>query len=161
MTRSIRSRRGFTIIEMLMVMIVFGILASIALLRYMDLRRNAVSAKVASEINVVKLAGYDYWADHAAWPADGSPGVVPAQLVPHLPTDFRFADSQWGYTLDWDNFGVVSPPGSPSGSFIGITVDSSDPKLMRKLEQYLGTQVPFYSFGGRITYVIMAPGGGY
>ena len=154
-------RAGFTLIEMMMVMLVFGILASIALLKYIDLRRNAVSAKVASEINVVKLAGYDYWADHSTWPADAGPGVVPASLVPHLPVNFEFVDSQWGYTLEWDNFGVVSPPGAPPAHLIGVTVASGDPKLMQRLEQYLGSQVPYYTFGGRLTYVIMAPGGGY
>ena len=33
-----RGRRGFTFIEMLIVMIVLGILASLAILRYIDLR---------------------------------------------------------------------------------------------------------------------------
>ena len=36
------NRRGFTFIEMLIVMIVMGILASIAVLKYMDLRNHAV-----------------------------------------------------------------------------------------------------------------------
>lgn len=155
------NRRGFTFIEILIVMVVFGILTSIASLKYIDIRRNAVAAKVASELNAVKLAGYDYWAEHQAWPADAGPGVVPAPLVRHLPSGFRFADAQWDYTLEWDNFGIVSAPGSPPGYMLGITVATGDLKLMRKLEQYLGKDSPFYAFGGRLTYVIMAPGGGF
>ena len=154
-------RRGFTFIEILIVMVVFGILTSLATLKYIDLRRNAVAAKVASELNAVKLAGYDFWAENQAWPSDAGPGIVPGPLVKHLPGGFRFTDTQWDYTLEWDNFGVVSPPGSPPGYLIGVTVSSGDPKLMRKLEQYLGTQLPYYSFGGRLTYVIMAPGGAF
>ena len=44
---------------------------------------------------------------------------------------------------------------------VSVTVASGDPKLMQRLEKYLGSQVPYYTFGGRLTYVLMAPGGGY
>ncbi len=156
-----RRRRGFTIIEMLVVMILFGILASIALLKYMDLRRNAVTAKVASEVNAVKLAGYSYWGDFQDWPPDAGPGVVPPGLVRHLPEGFRFDHPEWWYTLEWDNLGSVPGPGGSSGFLVGITVATTDAKLMRKLEQYLGTSSPMFSYGGKLTYVIQAPGGGY
>lgn len=156
-----RGTRGFTIIEMLVVMILVGILSTLGMLKYMDLRRHAVTAKVASELNAVKLAGYSYWSDHQAWPTDAGAGVVPAVLVRHLPEGFRFDHPEWRYTLEWDNLGSVPGPGGSAGYLIGVTVATTDPKLMRKLEQYLGTSAPMFSFGGRLTYVIQAPGGGY
>jgi prepilin-type N-terminal cleavage/methylation domain-containing protein len=157
-----RNRRGFTFIELLVAMIIIGILASIALLKYVDLRRNAVTAKVASEINAVKLAGYSYWGDNQAWPADAGPGIVPAGLVKHLPEGFRFDNVAWKYTLEWDNLGIVGGGGgAPPDYLIGISVASTDARLMQKLEGYLGTAAPMFSFGGKLTYVIQAPGGGY
>jgi prepilin-type N-terminal cleavage/methylation domain-containing protein len=155
-------RRGFTIVELLMTMIIIGLLAGIAVLKYVDLRRNAVTAKVASEINAVKLAGYSYWGDNQSWPADAGPGVVPAGLIKHLPEGFRFDHPMWKYTLEWDNMGIVSDGGgAPPDYLIGITIASTDPRLMQKLEGYLGTAAPMFSFGGKLTYVIQAPGGGY
>lgn len=151
-----RNRRGFTIIELMTVLALIAILASLALLKYQDLRRAAVATKVASELNAVKLAGYSYWADNQAWPSDGVAGVVPGGLAPHLPTGFQFSNTGWRYTLEWDNFGQVS-----GAYLIGVSVATTDPKLMRKLEQYLGTASPMFSFGGKLTYVIQAPGGGY
>jgi prepilin-type N-terminal cleavage/methylation domain-containing protein len=155
------NRRGFTFIELLVAMIVLGILASIALLKYVDLRRNAVTAKIASEINAVKLAGYSYWGDNQNWPADAGPGVVPAGLAKHLPEGFRFDNATWKYTLEWDNLGVVPGPGGTPDYLIGVSIASTDPRLMQKLEGYLGTAAPMFSFGGKLTYVIQAPGGGY
>ena len=155
------NRRGFTIIELMTVVALIAILASLALLKYQDLRRAAVASKVASELNAVKLAGYNYWADHQAWPADGVAGVVPGALLPHLPTGFQFANAGWRYTLEWDNFGQVGGSGGSGAYLIGVSVATTDPKLMRKLEQYLGTSSPMFSFGGKLTYVIQAPGGGY
>ncbi|HSE27293.1 MAG TPA: prepilin-type N-terminal cleavage/methylation domain-containing protein [Gemmatimonadales bacterium] len=156
------NRRGFTIAELLVAMIIIGILAGIAVLKYVDLRRNAITAKVASEINAVKLAGYSYWGDNQSWPADAGAGVVPAGLVKHLPEGFRFDNPTWKYTLEWDNLGVVAGPGgSPPEYLIGITIATTDARLMQKLESYLGTAAPMFSYGGKLTYVIQAPGGGY
>ena len=49
-------RRGFTIIELLAVMIVIGLLAGIALLKYIDLRHRARAVQVASDLETVRLA---------------------------------------------------------------------------------------------------------
>ena len=64
------NRRGFTIVELLVVFVVLAILASIAVLKYIDLRNHAIVADVQSELNAVRLAAYNYWADKNAFPPD-------------------------------------------------------------------------------------------
>ena len=54
-----RGRRGFTIIELLIVIIVIGVLAMLGILRYRDLRNHAVASGVAAELNVIRLAAYN------------------------------------------------------------------------------------------------------
>ena len=41
-------RRGFTFIEILMVMIIIGLLSSMAILKYIDLKRQAVRSALGS-----------------------------------------------------------------------------------------------------------------
>ena len=69
-----RGRRGFTFIEMLTVMIVMGILATLAILRYIDLRDRATASGMASELNGIRLAAYNYWASRAI-SASAGPGI--------------------------------------------------------------------------------------
>jgi prepilin-type N-terminal cleavage/methylation domain-containing protein len=149
------NRRGFSMIELLVAFIVFSILASLAILRYIDLKRTATSARVASDFNTVKVATYTYWADNATWPNEVGPGVPPPELVSVLPTNFTFVKPN--YTLDYEYFPV---PGSGPNTFIvGVTVTSTDAKFMTKLEQILGRTTPFMSVGGSLTYIIVGADG--
>jgi prepilin-type N-terminal cleavage/methylation domain-containing protein len=149
------NRRGFSMIELMVAFIVFSILASLAILRYIDLKRTATAARVASDFNVVKVATYSYWSESASWPSEVGPGVPPAELVALLPTNFAFVKPT--YTLDYEYFPV---PGSGPNTFIvGVTVTSTDPKFMTKLEQILGRTTPFMAVGGALTYIIVGSDG--
>ncbi len=151
-----RRRHGFTIIELMMVMIVMGLLASLAVLKYVDLRHRARAAQVAADLESVRLAAYGAWYEHNAWPSEAGPGLVPADLVPYLPQNFSFAKPE--YTLDWENF--VPPAGGPStGMQLGVVVTASTPRLQKTLEQTLGNKMPFVSVGGTLTFIIVGPDG--
>jgi prepilin-type N-terminal cleavage/methylation domain-containing protein len=153
----IRRRAGFTIVELLTVMIVLGVLASIALLKYIDLRHRARAAQAAGDLQAVRIAAYSAWYETGTWPAEVGPGTVPAGLVSYLPQNFSF--SRPDYTLDWESF--VPPGGGPTaGMQVGVVITSADPRLQRALQQQLGTRLPFISVGGTLTFVIVGPDGG-
>jgi len=155
MSPRLRSRGGFTLIEMLVVFVVIGILASISILKYIDLRRTAQTARISGDLNTIKIAVYTYYSDGSAWPAEVGPGVVPPELVPILSPGFTFVKDV--YTLDYDYFPVS---GSGPGSYIvGVTVTTPDPVLMAKLEQILGRNMPYLSAGGALTYIIVGSDG--
>ncbi len=155
MRRPSSSRRGFTLIELLVVFVVLGILSSIAVLKYIDLRMSAHAARVAADFNAIKIATYAYYTDDYKWPAEASAGVIPPELVPILSDGYTFVKDV--YTLDYDYFPIA---GSGPGSFIvGVTVTTTDPKLMTKLEQILGRNMPFLASGGSLTYIIVGADG--
>ena len=52
------NRRGFTIVELMTVIIILGLLAGIAILKYLDLRNQARSAEVAGDFRAVMVAAY-------------------------------------------------------------------------------------------------------
>jgi prepilin-type N-terminal cleavage/methylation domain-containing protein len=151
-----RSRRGFTFIELLIVMIVLGILAALATLKYIDLRNRAFTSQAASDMEAVRLAAYSTWYETGSWPADVGPGAVPLEMTPYLPKGFAFTRPE--YTLDWENF--VPPSGGPSaGMQLGVVISSSNTRMQLALEQMLGNKGPFFITGSDLTFVIIGPDG--
>jgi hypothetical protein len=55
------------------------------------MKRRAYSAAVASDLNAVRVAAFNYFADHATYPPDGASGIPPAALVPYLPPNVAFS----------------------------------------------------------------------
>ncbi len=144
---------GFTIIELMTVVIILGLLAGIAILKYMDLRNAARAAEVASDFRTVMVAAYGYYADNSDWPPDGSAGVIPPSMVQYFPGSFSFSKPEW--TLDYDNLGVGAPD-----YVVGVTLTTSNADLMAKLVRTLGTKQPYFQGSGTLTYIISAPDGG-
>ncbi len=149
-------RRGFTMIELMTVTIVLGVLAQLAVLRYIDLRHRAVSVQVISDLEAVRLAAYGRYYENQQWAPDNGDGVTPPELTPFLPGGFNFTRSD--YTMDWEN--LVPPGGGPSGSMqLGVVVTARDARLATVLAQNLGNKLPFTVLGNTLTYVIIGPDG--
>ncbi|MBA3659539.1 MAG: type II secretion system protein [Gemmatimonadales bacterium] len=149
-------RRGFTMIELLTVITVLGVLAQLAVLRYVDLRHRAVSVQVISDLEAVRLAAYGRYYENQQWAPDYGDGVTPPELTPFLPGGFKFTRSD--YTMDWEN--LVPPGGGTSGSMqLGVVVTASNPRLATVLAQNLGNKLPFTVLGNTLTYVIIGPDG--
>ena len=148
-------RRGFTLIELLTVVVILGLLSSLAVLKYIDLTRTAYTAKIVGEFLAVRLAAYNFEADHNNhWPADEAPGVVPPEMAAYLPGNFSFVAPT--YVLDWDN---LSPDNTPYQ--LAISVTTNDARLQNALVQNLGHRAPYFFAGNRLTYVLVDAHGNY
>ena len=150
-----RSRRGWTLIELVIVIVVLGLLAMISVLKYIDLTRTGYAAKIAGEFVTVRLAAYNFEADYNnQWPVDAGPGVIPPQLAPYLPTGFSFVMPS--YQLDWDNLTPTTTPYQ-----VAISLTTNDPRLMNALVQNLGRRAPYFFVGNRLTYILIDSNGNY
>jgi prepilin-type N-terminal cleavage/methylation domain-containing protein len=151
-----QGRRGFTFIELLIVVIVMGILAGLGVLKYIDLRHRALSAQVVADLEAIRLAAYTGYYETGAWAPESGAGVKPAALTPYMSQSFSFSKPE--YTLDWENF--VPPGGGPSGGIqIGVVVDAVNPTLARTLALHMGNRAPFIVTGSTVTYVLVGPDG--
>jgi len=149
-----KRRRGFTLIELMVVVIVLSLLAGIALLKYIDLRNSAIAAQMSQELRAVQVAAMNYYADKEDWPAEAGAGAVPVGLGPLLPGQLATSFDRVQYVLDYENFGSGAPD-----VVIGVSVTTSDARLFAKFTQYLGTKSPFFLSGSKLTYLITGPGG--
>jgi prepilin-type N-terminal cleavage/methylation domain-containing protein len=151
-----RIRRGFTLVELLVVMIVLGVLAGLGVLKYIDLRNHALAVQAGADLETVRLAAYSAWYDTGSWPADVGPGVLPAELTPYLPGGFSFQRGE--YTLDWEN---LAPPGggTSAGMQLGVVLSASNARLSNALVQNLGNRGPFVISGTDLIYIIVGPDG--
>ena len=146
---SLGNRRGFTIVEVFTVMVIIGILASIALMRYIDLTNEALAGKVGNEMQQVRLAAIAYFADQATFPPGAPEGVRPPDLEPLLSGATEF--SRPAYSFEWVN------DGAPDG-LVGVLVRSTRAGLADKLRQRLVYGNPYIPLGADVMYIIRAPG---
>jgi len=152
----IRRRAGFTFVELMTVLIVLGLLAGLAILKYIDLTHRARAAQAAGDLEAVRIAAYGAWYETGKWPAEVGPGIIPPGLGQYLPAGFTFQRNE--YTLDWENF-VPANGGTSSGMQVGVVVTSNEPRLQRALENALGNKLPFIDVGGQLTFIIVGPDG--
>ena len=92
-------RKGVTIIELLIVMVLVGILAGIAIPNFQNAVWRARAAEVVSDVHTVTLAYHQYLADGGGRIRTAAWGSVPAALEPYLADGFSFstevADYRW------------------------------------------------------------------
>ncbi|HET8623303.1 MAG TPA: prepilin-type N-terminal cleavage/methylation domain-containing protein [Gemmatimonadales bacterium] len=151
------SRRGFTLVELLVVFVVLTVLASMMVMRYIDLKHRAISAKATADMDIVRKAGYARYYDAGAWPGGGGAGVIPADLQPYLPNSFSFVRPE--YTLEWENF--TPPGGGSSASYqVGVRLTSANTRLMQTLAQTIGSRSPYVMLGSDLVVIVVGPDGG-
>jgi type IV pilus assembly protein PilE len=87
------AERGFTLIELVVVLAILGILIGLAVPRYLGARRNAIIPEADSSLNELKAMGWGYFQQFGTWN-----GITAANFV----QEFGFQASPaacWAYTL--------------------------------------------------------------
>lgn len=106
--RTMRNNKGFTLIELMIVVVIIGILAAIAIPKFTNVSNSAKQAEAGPILKqICSLAEAEQLRD-GAWPADldGIPGWDPATSAQHF-TAFAFTQATGVASATAGNTGAV------------------------------------------------------
>ncbi|MDP8216971.1 MAG: prepilin-type N-terminal cleavage/methylation domain-containing protein [Candidatus Kaelpia imicola] len=99
------SKRGWTLIELVMVIVVISILASIAIIKINDVMQAGKVAAAVSDINIIKRALMSYFGDNIAFPSDAAAGADPGLAPDYI--DSWPAENPWEGEYEY-NYGTYA-----------------------------------------------------
>ena len=139
-------KRGFTLLEVLIVVIIIGILAGIALPQYMSTLEKARSAEAMTNLGTLRSAMERHWLDQLATqntvPVNlgvGSAGVTPLDVD----NPNEDSDRLWDYTIS-DNCTIV---GTANKDYYIAAIRRTDGKYWLKIDE-AGTITKSDALGG-------------
>lgn len=126
-----RSRpHGFTLVELIVTIIVLGVLAGIAVPRYLDISDKAAAARVAENMKILSRAYLSYHRDYGVWPPDNDgSGYGFFYAEPYLTNNIWESTSAIGGRYNWNFIGglaevvIYNVGTSPSSRTLGIMTD--------------------------------------
>lgn len=151
-------KRGFTLTELMIVIVVLGILAALLIPKFINMELRAQAARIISDFQTVQTAAFRYKLDTGEFPRDYYPGRVPRELKDYLPQGFTFnLYPEVEATYDWEKWdGMSGAPSHPrTGVVYGFSVTTKDKALVNAIDElYIG--LFHYTLGNNYTFVIEA-----
>lgn len=102
--RRLLGTQGFTLVEIMIVVVIIGLLAAMAVPAFQRIRRNVQNKTFANDLRQIRGAAEQYIMEHSAYPEDGQPGEFPAGLLEYLPSicAIKNQPTPLGGQWDWD-----------------------------------------------------------
>ena len=131
MMKCLKRKGGFTLIEMLMVILIIGFLVGILAIRASDVGADAKKKAVAADLKSLKSAVEIYYVEYSQFPAEGSleSALVEAspRLIDEVPAD-PYGSGDYGYETDGGDpityYAVYSVGPDGTGS-IAVTITAN------------------------------------
>lgn len=96
-----RPTQGFTLIEIMVVVVIIGLLAALAFPMYQYVRRTSRQAAFVNDLRMARDTIFQYAFNNGTYPPDGSSGF-PTELDTYLPPTRWSRPTPIGGHWDWD-----------------------------------------------------------
>lgn len=98
--------RGFTLVEIMVVVVIIGLLAALALPAFRRAQRSSQNTRVVNDFRIFAQAFEIYNTQNGGWPDGAAPGVVPSvpvSIADTLRTASWQGKTQLGGLWQWEN----------------------------------------------------------
>ncbi len=104
---TVDNARGFTLLEIMVVVTIIGILAGIAIPGFNMIRNSAQVTRIVSDMRTYKTAFEAHALEYGVWPDDVNRGIIPTTMADYFRSDKFTETTPIGGNWDWDvdNFG--------------------------------------------------------
>ncbi|MDD5560677.1 MAG: prepilin-type N-terminal cleavage/methylation domain-containing protein [Candidatus Omnitrophica bacterium] len=116
-------KKGFTLIELIMIIVILGILAAVAVPKYFDLQTSAKDAAEKGVVGGVRAGIYTYFAQNKAYPATLDSASTAACSASNVCFDTVL--QQGGVISDWTKATATTYTG-PAGTTYTYTAATGD-----------------------------------
>lgn len=144
---------GFTLVEIMIVVLIIGVLATLAIPALMKVQRNTQNSRFVSDLRVFAQAFETYAMKNGGYPANAGTGVVPTGMSGELrDSAWTVAKNSIGGRWNWDN--------NSSGISLGISTtnvtvsDAQMAEIDAKIDDGDLTTGNFQKIGTRFTYLL-------
>lgn len=98
-----RTHRGFTLVEIMVVVVIIGLLAALAIPAFQRNQRATKNTRAANDFRIFAQAFEIYNTMNGTWPANTGPGVVPPDMSGDFKVDtWRANPTVLGGRWNWD-----------------------------------------------------------
>ncbi len=132
----IKSTHGFTLIELMILVAVLGILAALAVPKYLGIRDKAEATAAGTSMKAIADATKHYQAAHGEWPDDKNRRVLPPELSAYLPMD-EFENGPLGGVWDYDDWRGAGYTAGGDEIGIAISIVEGDPDQYEAVDKVI------------------------
>lgn len=125
--------RGFTLVEIMVVVVIISMLAALSVPAFQRIRRKAKSATIANDFRVFGAAFDTYAQETGTWPADAAVGVFPAVMNQRLNRVMWLRKTPMGGKYNWEKSrshrGITYTAAIAIGAATGAPLPLDTPQL--------------------------------